>query len=61
MKCLKVDYNYPENIGKIVKILEKNMIELYSKISAIQYKAKMQEPSVEILDPNTETTPDQKS
>jgi len=48
MKCLKVDYNYPESIGKIVKMLETIMIELYSKINAIQYKLKMEEPSVEI-------------
>jgi len=56
-----VDYNYPECIGKIVKILEKNMIELYSKINAIQQKAKMQEPSVEILDSKPDTEPDKKS
>ncbi|KAL4135353.1 hypothetical protein QTP88_006968 [Uroleucon formosanum] len=61
LKCLKVDYNYPESIGKIVKVLEKNMIELYSKISAIQDKAKKQEPSVEILDSKTDIQPDQKT
>lgn len=37
------------------------MIELYSKISAIQDKAKKQEPSVEILDSKTDIQPDQKS
>ncbi|XP_003247091.1 uncharacterized protein LOC100574014 [Acyrthosiphon pisum] len=61
LKCLKVDYNYPECIGKIVKILEKNMIELYSKINTIQYKAKQQEPSVEILDSKTDTEADKKT
>ncbi|CAH1732585.1 unnamed protein product [Aphis gossypii] len=40
LKCLKVDYNYPESIGKIVKTIEKVMIELYSKISEIQHKEK---------------------
>ncbi|XP_026819418.1 uncharacterized protein LOC113558104 [Rhopalosiphum maidis] len=50
LKCLKVDYNYPESIGKIVKTIEKVMIELYSKINIIQYKAKLQEPSVELKD-----------
>lgn len=45
LKCLKIDYKYPENIGKIVKLLEKIMIELYSKINVIQYKKKMEEDS----------------
>lgn len=40
LKCFKVDYNYPESIGKIVKTIEKVMIELYSKISEIQHKEK---------------------
>jgi len=61
LRCLKVDYSYPESIGKIVKTLEKNMIELYSKINEIQYKKKMQELSVEILDSKSDIQPDQKS
>ncbi|XP_015374785.1 PREDICTED: uncharacterized protein LOC107169506 [Diuraphis noxia] len=60
LRCLKVDYSYPESIGKIVKTLEKNMIELYSKINEIQYKKKMQESSVELLDFKTDIKPDQK-
>lgn len=56
-----MDYSYPESIGKIVKTLEKNMIELYSKINEIQYKKKMQELSVEILDSKSDIQPDEKS
>jgi len=52
---------FPECIGKIVKILEKNMIELYSKINTIQYKAKQQEPSIEILDSKIEAEADKRS
>ncbi|XP_025191206.1 uncharacterized protein LOC112591583 [Melanaphis sacchari] len=50
LKCLKVDYNYPESIGKIVKTIEKVMIEIYSKINNIQYKAKILELSIEKKD-----------
>lgn len=55
LKCFKVDYNYPESISKIVKTIEKVMIELYSKISEIQHKEK------ELIVENKDSTGNSKS
>lgn len=33
LKCLKIDYAYPENIGKIVRDLEGHLITLYAKVA----------------------------
>lgn len=32
MKCMRVDFSYPEGIGKIVIVLEKQLLELYAKV-----------------------------
>lgn len=32
MRCMKVDYGYPESIEKITNELEDQLIELYAKV-----------------------------
>lgn len=45
LKCMQVDYSYPESIRKIVGVLEKNLMDLY-----IKYGEKLNET----LDESTE-------
>lgn len=35
LKCMKVDYNYPASIEKIVNELEERLIQLYAKVGGI--------------------------
>lgn len=42
LKCMKLEHSYPECIGKIVYELEKQLIELYSKVSEKLNEQKMQ-------------------
>lgn len=44
MRCMKVDYGYPESIGKIVNELENQLITLYAKVGKkIQERNKQKE------------------
>jgi hypothetical protein len=42
LKCFRVDYRYPDSIVKIVKDLEKQIIELYAKLGGMLQKMKAQ-------------------
>lgn len=52
LKCMRVDYSYPESICKIVEVLEKNLMDLY-----IKYGEKLNEnmdESIEEITPKSQ-------
>lgn len=40
MRCMKVDYGYPESMEKIINELEDQLLELYAKIGKKVYETR---------------------
>ncbi|VVC25304.1 Hypothetical protein CINCED_3A012407 [Cinara cedri] len=56
MKCMKLDYSYPESIRSIIYVLEKQLMELYAQVGEKLYQSKKQELDKNTKDENEHTS-----